>query len=272
MSRRKSKKEKTLWSEYPDYTPINNTHERPLFDEARVKDEHSVLGQIIRENWDLIHPLARDYILSSAFEWRNLYNELSKKQSSLDMKQENIEAFEEKFETKSQRLLLEKDAEIERIKEEISESYKKVIEQKDQEIAQYKMLADSVKTGFDETSITQSNLGNQFQEKDQQITNLEKMIQDLKNQAKSQELEAMNIQTGISKNFQQQISDITAELYEKQEQVDKLRDVLSKAKEQLISLKEKTNELSQRNVTLEEMLKERDEKLRKVISTIDSLD
>jgi chromosome segregation ATPase len=98
------------------------------------------------------------------------------------------------------------------------------------------------------------------------------MIQDLKNQAKSQELEAMNIQTGISKNFQQQISDITAELYEKQEQVDKLRDVLSKAKEQLISLKEKTSELSQRNVTLEEMLKERDEKLRKVISTIDSLD
>jgi chromosome segregation ATPase len=269
--RRKSKKEKTLWTEYPDYTSINNIDERPLFDEARVKDEHSVLGQIIRENWDLIHPLARDYILSSAFEWRNLNNELSKKQSSLEIKQENIDSFEEQFETKSQRLILEKDAEIERIKEEISESYKEVIEQKDQEIAQYKMLAETVRTGFDETS-AQSGFESQFQEKDQQITNLEKMIQDLKNQAKSQELEAMNIQTGISKNFQQQISDITAELYEKQEQVDKLRNVLSKAKEQLISLKEKTSELSQRNVTLEEMLKERDEKLRKVISTIDSLD
>jgi hypothetical protein len=163
--RRKSKKEKTLWTEYPDYTSINNIDERPLFDEARVKDEHSVLGQIIRENWDLIHPLARDYILSSAFEWRNLNNELSKKQSSLDIKQENLDSYEEQFETKSQRLILEKDAEIERIKEEISESYKEVIEQKDQEIAQHKMLAESVRTGFDETSLLNLVLKTNFKKK-----------------------------------------------------------------------------------------------------------
>ena len=272
MSRRKSKKIKTLWTEYPDYTPINNIDERPMFDESRVKDEHSVLGQIIRENWDLIHPLARDYLLSSAIEWRYLFNELTSIKSTLDSKQDKMDVFQEQFDTKSQRLKLEKEAEIERIKEETSESYKEVIEQKNQAIARYKMLADSVKSGYDEGSTTPSNIELLLQEKDQQIANLDKLIQDLKNQAKSQEIEAMNIQTGISKNFQKQISDITSELYEKQEQVDKLRDVLTKAKVQLISLKEKASDLSNRNITLEEMLKEREEKLRKVISTIDSLD
>ncbi|NHJ38704.1 MAG: hypothetical protein FK731_01635 [Asgard group archaeon] len=272
MSRRKSKKIKTLWTEYPDYTPINNIDERPLFDEARVKDEHSVLGQIIRENWNLIHPLARDYLLSSAIEWRYLFNELNMLKSTIESKQDKIDVFKEEFDTKSQRLKLEKDAEIERIKEEISENYKKIIERKDQEIAQYKMLAESVKSSYEIPSVPSSEFEIELQEKNRKIAELEKLVQDLKNQAKSQELEAMNIQTGISKNFQQQINGITSDLYEKQEQIDKLRDVLTKAKEQLISLKEKTNELTTRNMTLEEMVKEREEKLRKVISTIDSMD
>ena len=75
--KRASKKEKSLWNEYPDYTPINNIDEKPLFDETRVGDEHRVLGQIIRENWHLIHPLARDYMLSSASEWRKANSSFS---------------------------------------------------------------------------------------------------------------------------------------------------------------------------------------------------
>ncbi|NHJ48668.1 MAG: hypothetical protein FK733_12865 [Asgard group archaeon] len=273
MPRRQHKKLRTLWTEYPDYTPIHNLDTRPLFDEVLVKDEHSVLGQIIRENWDLIHPLARDYMLSSAFEWRAILNELNKVKSNLDLKQENLDSHQDVFDQKAQRLLLEKEAEKEHIKEEIEEKYKNLLEQKDQEIAQYKLLADSVKTGFDDsTTSTQDTIGTDMSDKDQRITDLELLVQELKDQVKSQELESMNIQTGISKNFQQQINGITSELYEKQEQVDKLRDVLRKAKEQLVSLKEKTGELTERNVNLEDMVKDRDDKLRKVIRTIESLD
>ncbi len=77
MFRRQSpkKKDTTLWSEYPDYNPINNIEEKPLYDESLVSDEHRVLGQIIRENWSLIHPLSRDYMLSAAAEWRKFFTE-----------------------------------------------------------------------------------------------------------------------------------------------------------------------------------------------------
>jgi chromosome segregation ATPase len=272
LSRRQRKKIKTLWTEYPDYTPIHNLDTRPLFDEAIVKDEHSVLGQIIRENWRLIHPLARDYMLSSAFEWRNILEELNKVKSNLDLKQQNLDSHQDIFDQKAQRLLLEKEAEKEQIKEEIEEKYKALLEQKDQEISQYKLLAETVKTGIDDTQITQISSDTDSSDKEHRIAELELLVQELKDQVKSQELESMNIQTGISKNFQKQINDITSELYEKQEQVDKLRDVLRKAKEQLVSLKEKTSELTERNVNLEEKVKDRDDKLRKVIRTIESLD
>ena len=206
MPRRQSKKIKSLWNKYPDYNPINNVDEKPLFDETRVNDEHRVLGQIIRENWHLIHPLARDYMLSSAAEWRALLTETGMIQSNLDTKQRNLSGIQEEFDKKNQRLLLEKDAEIERIKEEI---------------ANLKMLVDSV----DETSITRSNLETELSEKDRKITELESVINGLNDKCRQQEVEAMNVQTGISKNFQQQINNITNELNEKQEQIDKLREI-----------------------------------------------
>jgi chromosome segregation ATPase len=272
LPRRKSKKPKTLWTEYPEYTPINNIDERPLFDEAQVSDEHRVLGQIIRENWHLIHPLARDYLLSSAQEWRQILNTLHSSQSTLESKQQQIDNFQSSADTQSQRLKLEKDAEIERIKEEIEEKYREMLVQKDQEIAQYKILVKSVKSGLSDATVSQSDIETNAGIKDQRILELEKLVQELKAQVKSQELESMNIQTGISKNFQKQINDITTELYEKQDQIDKLREVLNKAKEQLISFKEKTHELTQRNVSLEEKVKERDEKLKKIIQSFDNLD
>lgn len=275
MPRRQSKKIKSLWNKHPDYNPINNVDEKPLFDETRVNDEHRVLGQIIRENWHLIHPLARDYMLSSAAEWRALLTETGMIQSNLDTKQRNLSGIQEEFDKKNQRLLLEKDAEIERIKEEIAESFKETVEQKDQENANLKMLVDSV----DETSITRSNLETELSEKDRKITELESVINGLNDKCRQQEVEAMNVQTGISKNFQQQINNITNELNEKQEQIDKLREILNKAKEQLIILKEKSEsssdsktQLETRVNTLERMLAERDEKLRKVVKTIESLD
>ncbi|TET33128.1 MAG: hypothetical protein E3J70_00120 [Candidatus Heimdallarchaeota archaeon] len=275
MPRRQSKKSKSLWNKYPDYNPINNVDEKPLFDETRVNDEHRVLGQIIRENWPLIHPLARDYILSSAAEWRALLTETGMIQSNLDTKQRNLAGIQEEFDKKNQRLLLEKDAEIERIKEEIAESFKETVEQKDQEIANLKMLVNSV----DETSITRSNLETELSEKDRKITELESVINGLNDKCRHQEVEAMNVQTGISKNFQQQINNITNELNEKQEQIDKLREILNKAKEQLIILKGKSEsssdsktQLETRVDILERMLAERDEKLRKVVKTIESLE
>ena len=275
MPRRQSKKIKSLWNKYPDYNPINNVDEKPLFDETRVNDEHRVLGQIIRENWHLIHPLARDYMLSSAAEWRALLTETGMVQSNLDTKQRNLSGIQEEFDKKNQRLLLEKDAEIERIKEEIAESFKETVEQKDQENANLKMLVDSV----DETSITRSNLETELSEKDRKITELESVINGLNDKCRQQEVEAMNVQTGISKNFQQQINNINNELNEKQEQIDKLREILNKAKEQLIILKGKSEsssdsktQLETRVNTLERMLAERDEKLRKVVKTIESLD
>ena len=275
MPRRKPKKIRSLWYEYPDYTPINNIEEKPLFDETRVNEEHRVLGQIIRENWDLIHPLARDYMLSSAAEWRNILTELGLIQSNLESKQKTLSGIQEDYDKKTQQLVLEKDAEIERIKEKISESFQDTLEQKDHEISSLKILKDSV----DETTISRSNLESELSDKDRKITELESVIADLNAKCRQQEVEAMNVQTGISKNFQNQINDITNELYEKQEQIDRLRQILNKAKEQLIVLKEKSetsteskSQLQTRVETLERLLAERDEKLKKVVSTIESLD
>ncbi|MBK5112607.1 MAG: hypothetical protein KGD59_08490 [Candidatus Heimdallarchaeota archaeon] len=275
MPRRQSKKIKSLWNEYPDYTPINNVDEKPLFDETIVGDEHRVLGQIIRENWYLIHPLARDYMLSSASEWRKLLTETGLIQSNLETKQKSLAGFQDDFDKKTQRLLIEKNAEFERIKEETAESFKETIEQKDHEIANLKLLVDSV----DETSISRSNLETDLSEKDRKISELESVIGELKDKCRQQEVEAMNIQTGISKNFQQQINNITKELYEKQEQIDKLREILNKAKEQLIILKGRSesssgskDELESKVIALERLLEERDEKLRKIVNTIESLE
>ena len=275
MFRRQSKKEKNLWSEYPEYTPINNVEEKPLFDETRVSEEHRVLGQITRENWQLIHPLARDYLLSSATEWRNLLTEIGMAQSNLESKQRNIQSIQDEYDKKTQSMLLEKEAKLERIKEEIAESYKEIIEQKDQELTHHKMLAESAS----ESSISKSNLESELLVKDKQIADLEKVIQELESKRRTQEEEAMSVQTGIAKNFQQQINEITNDLYEKQEQVDRLRDVLTKAKEQLIALKEKNenldlsdHELKTRIDTLERMLAEKDEKLKRVVKTIKDYD
>jgi chromosome segregation ATPase len=275
VPRRQSKKIKSLWNEYPDYTPINNVDEKPLFDETIVGDEHRVLGQIIRENWYLIHPLARDYMLSSASEWRKLLTETGLIQSNLETKQKSLAGFQDDFDKKTQRLLIEKNAEFERIKEETAESFKETIEQKDHEIANLKLLVDSV----DETSISRSNLETDLSEKGRKISELESVIGELKDKCRQQEVEAMNIQTGISKNFQQQINNITKELYEKQEQIDKLREILNKAKEQLIILKGRSesssdskDELESKVIALERLLEERDEKLRKVVKTIESLE
>ena len=275
MPRRQSKKIKSLWNEYPEYTPINNIEEKPLFDETRVSDEHRVLGQIIRENWHLIHPLSRDYMLSSAAEWRKLLTETGLVQSNLESKQRNLANIQEEYDKKTQRMLLEKDTEIERYKEEIAENFNDLLERKDQEIASLKLLADSV----DETSITRSNLETEISERDRKIAELEVVINELNDKCKQQEVEAMNVQTGISKNFQEQINNISNELYEKQEQIDRLREILNKAKDQLIILKEKStssteseSELASKVVTLERMLAERDEKLRRVVKTIENLE
>ena len=272
------KKDKTLWTEYPDYNPIYNIEERPLFDESRVNEEHRVLGQIIRENWELLHPLSKDYILSSAAEWRNLLTEYQST-LSIEDKDESLEVLKQDFESKAQRIILEKDAEIEKIREEVAENFTEIIEQKDKELAHYKMLAESVKTSYDERQISQSNLQSEMDEREKRILALEKLVGDLRDQVKSQEVEAMNVQTGISKNFQQQISDMTAELYNRQEQIEKLREILAKAKDQLVYLKEKNGELviktKQQEDTIESLQKEiteKETKLRQVVKTIENLE
>ncbi len=271
LVRRHAKKMANLWTEYPNYTPINNINELPLYDETRISQEHRVLNEIIRKNWFLLHPLSRDYILSSAREWRQLLDEIAILQSTLEIKQNNLDNYQEDYDTKTQRLLLEKDAEIERQKEEITENYQQIIEEKDQEIAQYKMLADSVRTGFSEAPKDSESIKKLLDEKDQKVLELGRLVNELRDKCKSQEIEAMNVQTGISKNFQTQISGITNELYERQEQVDKLRDVLAKAKEQLLSLKESNEELKKKNKELEISLTEKDEKLKKLFKSIESL-
>lgn len=271
------KQEKSLWSEYPDYNPINNIEERPLFDESRVGDEHRVLGQIIRENWDLIHPLAKDYILSSANEWRKLITEIEKITTSDN---DNLMiVMKEEFEQKAQRIILEKEAEIAKVKEEVAESYRTQIEEKNKELEHYKMLADSVKTSIDEKQISQSNIQSEFSEREKRIAVLEKLVEDLRDQCKSQEIEAMNVQTGISKNFQLQISEMTNELYERQEQIEKLRGVLTKAKTQLVTLKEKSGEqilkIQHQEKKIESLtneLAEKEMKLQQVIKTIENIE
>ncbi len=281
MFRRQSpkKKDTTLWSEYPDYNPINNVEEKPLYDEARVTDEHRVLGQIIRENWNLVHPLARDYMLSAAAEWRKFIIEHEMTPTGSSDQNEVIDIMKQDFETKMQRILLEKDAEIEKIKMDIAESFKEELERKDEEFENYKMMAESVRTNFDDTKISQSNLQSDLSARDNRIAVLEKLVEDLRDQCKSKEIEAMNVQTGISKNFQQQISEMTTELYNRQEQIEKLRGVLSKAKDQLVHLKEKNGEyilsrkqLDARIESLERMVNERDHKLKQVVKSIENLE
>ncbi|MHA1503604.1 MAG: hypothetical protein ACTSPT_00280 [Candidatus Heimdallarchaeota archaeon] len=277
MFRRQPKKMKgkTLWTEYPDYNPINNIEEKPLFDETRVNEEHRVLGQIIRENWDLVHPLTKDYLLSSASEWRKILTEVVAQTSDDHVGQSEINILKRDYELKIQNLLIEKEAEIEKIKEQVASTFIETLETKDQELAQYKMLADSVTTTYDSSKISKNNLESEIEDKEREIVDLDNVIDELKEQCKSQEIEAMNVQTGISKNFQQQISDLTKELYERQEQIEKLRGVLTKAKDQLVAMKEqnsgdgqKNKQLLARIETLERMLIERDEKLRQVYKAI----
>ncbi len=281
MFRRQSpkKKDTTLWSEYPDYNPINNIEEKPLYDESLVTDEHRVLGQIIRENWSLIHPLSRDYMLSAAAEWRKFFAE--KGMSPIDSSDSNevIDVMKQDFETKMQRILLEKNAEIEKVKMDVAESFKEQLEEKDKEFANYKMMAESVRTNLDDTKISQTNIQSELSTRDRRIAVLEKLVEDLRDQCKSQEIESMNVQTGISKNFQLQISEMTTELYNRQEQIEKLRGVLSKAKDQLVSLKEKNGEnilsrkqLESRIEALERMVTEKDDKLKQVVKSIESLE
>lgn len=281
MFRRQSpkKKDTTLWSEYPDYNPINNIEEKPLYDESLVTDEHRVLGQIIRENWSLIHPLSRDYMLSAAAEWRKFFTE--KGMSPVDSSDSNevIDVMKQDFETKMQRTLLEKNAEIEKVKMDVAESFKEQLEEKDKEFANYKMMAESVRTNLDDTKVSQTNIQSELSTRDRRIAVLEKLVEDLRDQCKSQEIESMNVQTGISKNFQLQISEMTTELYNRQEQIEKLRGVLSKAKDQLVSLKEKNGEnilsrkqLESRIEALERMVTEKDDKLKQVVKSIESLE
>lgn len=278
MFRKRSKKETTLWTEYPDYNPIYNIDEKPLYDETRVSDEHRILGQIVRDNWLLIHPLSRDYMLSSAAEWRKLLSEMGLTKSSLETKEHNLSNIQEDYDKRTQRLLLEKDAEIERLKIEIDEDFQRELAEKEKELEHYKMLAESVSSSFNDTSLTKHNLESEISDRDRRIEDLEKVINDLEAKCRNQEIEAMNVQTGISKNFQKQISEMTNELYEKQEQIEKLREILSKAKEQLISLKGRSEQF--KNVkdnyedeilSLKKQLEEKDEKLRRVIRTIEGL-
>ena len=269
------KKGKTLWTEYPEYNPINNVEEKPLFDETRVSEEHRVLSQIIRENWLLIHPLAKDYMLSSASEWRSILTDIVTHTSEGNIDQSEINILKRDYELKIQNLLIEKEAEIEKIKEQVASTFIETLEIKDQELAQIKMLADSVTTTIDTSNISKNNLATEIEEKERKIVELDRVIDELKEQCKSQEIEAMSVQTGISKNFQQQISDLTKELYERQEQIEKLRTVLSKAKDQLVALKDQNSDSSQKHKqllarieTLERMITERDNKLRQVYKAI----
>lgn len=269
------KKGKTLWTEYPEYNPINNVEEKPLFDETRVSEEHRVLSQIIRENWHLIHPLAKDYMLSSASEWRSILTDIATQTSEGNIDQSEINVLKRDYELKIQNLLIEKEAEIEKIKEQVASTFIETLETKDQELAQIKMLADSVTTTIDTSNISKNNLATEIEEKERKIVELDRVIDELKEQCKSQEIEAMNVQTGISKNFQQQISDLTKDLYERQEQIEKLRTVLSKAKDQLVALKNQNSDSSQKHKqllarieTLERMITERDNKLRQVYKAI----
>ncbi len=269
------KKGKTLWTEYPDYNPINNIEEKPLFDETRVNEEHRVLGQIIRENWHLVHPLAKDYLLSSATEWRNILSKIVAQSTDANVDQSDINILKRDYELKIQNMLIEKEAEIEKIKEQVASTFIETLETKDQELAQYKMLADSVTTTYDVSKISKNNLESEIGEKERTIKELDNVIDELKEQCKTQEIDAMNIQTGISKNFQQQITDLTKELYERQDQIDKLRSVLTKAKDQLVSLKDQNNSNTQKHKqllirieSLERMLTERDTKLRQVYKAI----
>jgi len=273
------KKDTTLWSEYPDYNPINNIEEKPLYDESLVTDEHRVLGQIIRENWSLIHPLSRDYMLSAAAEWRKFFTEKGMSPADSGDSNEVIDVMKQDFETKMQRILLEKNAEIEKVKMDVAESFKEQLEEKDKEFANYKMMAESVRTNLDDTKVSQTNIQSELSTSDRRIAVLEKLVEDLRDQCKSQEIESMNVQTGISKNFQLQISEMTTELYNRQEQIEKLRGVLSKAKDQLVNLKEKNGEnilsrkqLEARIEALERMVTEKDDKLKQVVKSIESLE
>ncbi len=192
---------------------------------------------------------------------------------------EVIDVMKQDFETKMQSILLEKSAEIEKVKMDVAESFKEQLEEKDKEFANYKMMAESVRTNLDDTKVSQTNIQSELTTRDRRIAVLEKLVEDLRDQCKSQEIESMNVQTSISKNFQLQISEMTTELYNRQEQIEKLRGVLSKAKDQLVNLKEKNGEnilsrkqLKARIEALERMVVEKDNKLKQVVKSIESLE
>jgi hypothetical protein len=271
---------KTLWTEYPEYNPINNIDEKPLYDESKVSEQHRILGQIIRENWQLVHPLSKDYMLSAASEWRKLIL----KNDSLETKDlpppppDSLERIQAENEMKTKRLLLEKDAEIERIKEALAEKYEGLLEEKDEQIKHYKMLSASVESSLEEQEM-KSDLEKELVAKERKIADLMDLIDTLKDKCDTLEVEAKTVQTGISQNFQKQINELSTELYTRIEQNEKLREVLEKAKDQLILLKNKNNNLLKEKQELldtindlDSMVQEREKKLQAVRKTIETLD
>ena len=261
--------------EYPDYQPINNITEKPLYDEAQVNDQHQVLGEIIRQNWELIHPLARDYMLSAAIEWRRLILGLEKFQAELVEEKKDIEKMKADYELRIQRLVIEKDAQIAKLKEDVSENFREMLEKKEQELQHYKMLTESVQSSFDETKQTKETLSSEVDDLEQKIKDQEAQIVALEEQLKNNEKQAEEVQAEISANFQKQTSELSTQLSTTQEQNENLRDVLGRAKTQLVGLKEQNEQLVFRNKqfearieTLERMIIERDQKIKQVVQTL----
>ncbi|MEA2070082.1 MAG: hypothetical protein U9O98_02215, partial [Asgard group archaeon] len=253
MFRRRSsdKESNTLWDKYPDYEPIHNLNDKPLFDETLVTEQHAVLGQIIRENWDRVHPLAKDYMLSCASEWRRLLVSSVQLKNSSQEKEGTLQEKSDQFEKEKEKLLIEKEAEIERIKQELTSKYQKLLDEKDEELEQYKMLSDSVKSSLDDTQHSKSNLETIIDEKDNQIKELEKRIMAYQDRINELEDESKRVQESISKNFQEQISNLSNNFHEKREENEKMKDVLRRAKDQLITLKDQNQLLVKENKKLE---------------------
>lgn len=271
----KKDEKKTLWTEYPDYEPINNIEEKPLYDESRVNDQHKVLGEIIRQNWDLIHPLAKDYLLSSAIEWRRLLMNEEKILNELENQKKLIEEVKADYEMKIQGLQLEKDAELEKVKEEITEHFREKLESKDHEIKHYKMLAESVESSFDSSQLEKNSLSKEVEKTKALTAEQATTIKELRERLRKKEEEAQVVQAEISENFQKQISEMSIALQEKTEQIKILREVLEKAKNKLIKFKEQNRELQVKNKefqqeinTLKKMLLDRETKIKQVVDTL----
>ncbi|MBD3191593.1 MAG: hypothetical protein GF308_13175 [Candidatus Heimdallarchaeota archaeon] len=271
----KKDQQKTLWTEYPDYEPINNIEEKPLYDESRVNDQHKVLGEIIRQNWDLIHPLAKDYLLSSAIEWRRLLMNEEKIVNELENKKKLVEEVKADYELKIQRLQLEKDAELEKVKEEITEHFREKLEAKDQEIKHYKMLAESMQSSFDSTQQEKDSLSEEIEKRREMTAEQTTTINELRELLRKKEEESKVVQEEISTNFQKQISKMSIALQEKSEQIKALREVLEKAKNQLIKFKEQNKELQAQNKEfrqeidiLKKRLLDRETKIKRVVDTL----